>query len=119
MFVPAGNPWGTPLQFEIKLCMGPYRGPLRRTNTKVTSAKGHFRAPIPTWEHGNTRCYLYDNTWCYNIIEFIILEYAILYYSILYYIILYYMMLQYGIVCYSIVCYVRLQCIIVHYTSAL
>ena len=40
---PRGGPWGTPLQLDISLFMGSCKAP-KRTNTKVTSAKGHFCA---------------------------------------------------------------------------
>ena len=38
---PCGDPWGTLLQLEVSYSWAPYQAP-KGTNTKVTSAKGHF-----------------------------------------------------------------------------
>ena len=40
---PWGDPWGTLLQLETSYSWAPYKDP-KGTNSKVTSAKGHFCA---------------------------------------------------------------------------
>ena len=40
---PCGDPWGRPLQEEMGYSWAPVKPP-KGTNTKVTSAKGHFCA---------------------------------------------------------------------------
>ena len=42
--VPEGTTWGTPLQVETSHPWGPAKPRRGGTNTKVTSAKGHFCA---------------------------------------------------------------------------
>ena len=52
VLVPVGTPRGAPLQLKNKTFMGPCEAH-EGTNTKVTSAKGHFCA-YPTNKWGST-----------------------------------------------------------------